>query len=74
METVRFLWRRNLGKLASVVGIVCGFSHNVRKHRALGTCNANCLQAREIKCVCSCHGRNHGRDSKRDITPLDAIL
>lgn len=39
-----------------------------------GECNANCLEAKEIKCVCRCQGKNHGARLKEHVAPLDATL
>lgn len=33
-------------------------------------CDA-CKEAREIKCVCACGGKNHGAALKRDLKRLD---
>lgn len=33
-------------------------------------CDA-CREAREIKCVCACGGKNHGAALKRDVKRLD---
>ena len=33
-------------------------------------CDA-CKEAREIKCVCTCGGKNHGAALKKDVKPLD---
>ena len=33
-------------------------------------CDA-CKEAREIKCVCACGGKNHGAALKKDVKPLD---
>ena len=41
------------------------------KTETLGECNANCLEAREIKCVCRCKGRNHGAHLKQHVRSLD---
>jgi len=34
-------------------------------------CNANCQQAKELKCVCQCGGRNHGARMKKEVRQLD---
>ena len=34
-------------------------------------CSSSCLEAREIKCVCTCGGKNHGAALKKDVKPLD---
>lgn len=36
-----------------------------------GECNSNCQLAKELKCVCKCHGKNHGAALKQHIQPLD---
>jgi hypothetical protein len=41
------------------------------KTETLGECNANCLEAKEIKCVCRCRGRNHGAAIKKETKRLD---
>lgn len=41
------------------------------KTESTGECNANCLMAREIKCVCRCKGKNHGAHLKKAVKPLD---
>ncbi len=37
----------------------------------LGDCNQNCLEAKELKCVCKCHGKNHGARLKARIHSLE---
>jgi hypothetical protein len=37
-------------------------------------CCIACLEAREIKCVCACGGKNHGAWLKADVKPLDEFL
>jgi len=39
-----------------------------------GECNTNCTHAREIKCVCSCGGKNHGAANRKGMEPLDKAL
>jgi len=34
-------------------------------------CCVSCLEAREIKCVCACGGKNHGAALRKDVKPLD---
>lgn len=34
-------------------------------------CCVSCLEAREIKCICACGGKNHGAWLKKDVKPLD---
>ncbi|MGA8856738.1 MAG: hypothetical protein WB643_06170 [Candidatus Bathyarchaeia archaeon] len=36
-----------------------------------GDCNANCLEAKELICVCRCGGKNHGAALKKHVQPLD---
>jgi len=36
-----------------------------------GECGANCQEAKEIKCVCRCGGKNHGAALKQNIKSLD---
>ena len=36
-------------------------------------CNANCLKALELKCVCKCAGKNHGAALKTHVQPLDSF-
>jgi hypothetical protein len=33
-------------------------------------CDA-CKEARDIKCTCTCGGKNHGSALKKDVKPLD---
>ncbi|MGO9646139.1 MAG: hypothetical protein ACLPY5_15515 [Candidatus Bathyarchaeia archaeon] len=37
---------------------------------APGQCDANCLEAKELKCVCKCNGRNHGATLRSHVKPL----
>ena len=37
----------------------------------VGECNGNCLEARELKCVCHCRGKNHGAHLKQHVQPLE---
>lgn len=37
----------------------------------VGDCNANCLEAKELKCVCKCKGRNHGAALKQHVQSLN---
>jgi hypothetical protein len=37
-------------------------------------CNANCLDAKELECVCKCGGKNHGAHLKACIKPLDTYI
>jgi len=34
-------------------------------------CCVACKEAREIKCVCACGGKNHGAALKKDVKRLD---
>jgi hypothetical protein len=34
-------------------------------------CCVTCLEAREIKCVCTCGGKNHGAWLRKDVKSLD---
>jgi hypothetical protein len=36
-----------------------------------GQCDSACLQAKELKCVCRCGGRNHGAAVKQNVRSLD---
>jgi len=37
-------------------------------------CCAACKEAREIKCVCACGGKNHGAANRVGMEPLDKTL
>ncbi|MGO9644186.1 MAG: hypothetical protein ACLPY5_05510 [Candidatus Bathyarchaeia archaeon] len=37
---------------------------------APGDCDANCLEAKELKCICKCGGRNHGAALRSHVKPL----
>ncbi|HKM78755.1 MAG TPA: hypothetical protein VJZ03_06730 [Candidatus Bathyarchaeia archaeon] len=37
---------------------------------APGQCDANCLEAKELKCTCKCNGRNHGATLRSHVKPL----
>jgi len=43
----------------------------VRPAKIPHDCCDACKEAREIKCVCTCGGRNHGAALKRDVKRLD---
>jgi hypothetical protein len=43
----------------------------VRPAKVPHECCDACKEAREIKCVCACGGRNHGAALKKDVKPLD---
>ena len=34
-------------------------------------CDANCVTAKELKCVCRCSGKNHGAALKQHVQSLD---
>jgi len=36
-------------------------------------CNGNCLEAKELKCVCRCQGKNHGANLRKNVKPLDTF-
>ena len=36
-----------------------------------GECTAACLDAKELKCICRCGGRNHGANLRKNVQPLD---
>ena len=36
-----------------------------------GECSGNCLEAKEIKCICRCGGKNHGLALKQHVKRLD---
>jgi hypothetical protein len=38
-----------------------------------GECNSSCLEAKELKCVCRCGGKNHGAALKKNVKPLDTF-
>lgn len=39
-----------------------------------GECDANCLMAKELKCVCRCGGRNHGASLRNHVKPLTEFV
>lgn len=43
----------------------------VRPAKVPHDCCDACKEAREIKCVCACGGKNHGAALKRDVKRLD---
>jgi hypothetical protein len=43
----------------------------VRPAKMPHECCDACKEAREIKCVCACGGKNHGAALKRDLKRLD---
>jgi hypothetical protein len=38
-----------------------------------GECSGNCLEAKELKCVCRCGGKNHGTQLKKNVKSLDTF-
>jgi hypothetical protein len=43
----------------------------VRPAKVERECCDACREAREIKCVCACGGKNHGSALKKDVKRLD---
>ncbi len=43
----------------------------VRPAKVSHECCDACKEAREIKCVCACGGKNHGAALKKDVKRLD---
>jgi len=43
----------------------------VRPAKVPHECCDACKEAREIKCVCTCGGKNHGAALKKDLKRLD---
>jgi hypothetical protein len=43
----------------------------VRPAKVPHECCDACKEAREIKCVCACGGKNHGASLKKDVKRLD---
>jgi hypothetical protein len=43
----------------------------VRPAKVSHECCDACKEAKEIKCVCTCGGKNHGAALKKDVKPLD---
>jgi len=43
----------------------------VRPAKISHECCDACREAREIKCVCTCGGKNHGAALKKDVKRLD---
>jgi hypothetical protein len=43
----------------------------VRPAKVSHECCDACKEAREIKCVCTCGGKNHGAALKKDVKRLD---
>jgi hypothetical protein len=43
----------------------------VRPAKTPHECCDACKEAREIKCVCACGGKNHGATLKKDLKRLD---
>ncbi|MGA2785857.1 MAG: hypothetical protein ABSF09_14300 [Candidatus Bathyarchaeia archaeon] len=44
------------------------------KTETIGECNANCLDAKELKCTCKCAGKNPGSHLKACLKPLDTYV
>jgi hypothetical protein len=44
------------------------------KTETVGECNENCLEAKELICVCRCRGKNHGAHLKACVKPLDTYV
>ncbi|MGA2627018.1 MAG: hypothetical protein ABSF63_08155 [Candidatus Bathyarchaeia archaeon] len=36
-----------------------------------GECDSSCLDAKELKCVCRCGGKNHGANLRKNVKSLD---
>jgi hypothetical protein len=46
----------------------------VRPAKVSHECCDACKEAREIKCVCACGGKNHGAANRAGMEPLDKTL
>ena len=46
----------------------------VRPAKVSHECCDACKEAREIKCVCTCGGKNHGVANRAGMEPLDKTL
>jgi hypothetical protein len=46
----------------------------VRPAKVSHECCDACKEAREIKCVCTCGGKNHGVANRAGMEPLDKAL
>jgi hypothetical protein len=46
----------------------------VRPAKVSHECCDACKEAREIKCVCTCGGKNHGVANRQGMEPLDKAL
>ena len=46
----------------------------VRPAKVSHECCDACKEAREIKCVCACGGKNHGVANRASMEPLDKTL
>jgi hypothetical protein len=46
----------------------------VRPAKVSHECCDACKEAREIKCVCACGGKNHGAANRKGMSPLDEPL
>ena len=58
---------KNWRELFQVQEVEKPFHFNVEP----GECNSNCQTAKELVCVCKCHGRNHGAALKKNVKSLD---
>ena len=45
------------------------FQMNVER----GECDSSCLEAKELKCVCRCGGKNHGANLRKNVKSLDTF-
>jgi hypothetical protein len=43
----------------------------VRPAKVPHECCDACREARELRCVCACGGKNHGAALKKNVKPLD---
>jgi len=59
------------GDWKAIFAVETGPEEEPQDHQPLASCNMNCLMAREVKCVCSCGGANHGALVKKDLARLD---
>lgn len=41
---------------------------------SLEECCAACREARDVKCVCACGGKNHGITNRQGMSPLEQSL
>jgi len=68
--SVSFMLSQDWTKLFVVEAIELPYHINVDH----GECNANCLEAKELVCVCKCGGLNHGRNLKLGMKPLTEFV